>query len=110
MKVFNLSIHVRRRRAGLAARKHTAEPIQSLPLPLTGLIWMQFMPRRNLRERLILALKSSLNRLRLLMSCPPQKNHKHTLENCPIFQDHLIFAKNKKDEVIEMYISTALPS
>jgi len=40
-----LSIHVRRRRAGLAARKHTAKPIQSLLLPLAYLVGMQFMPR-----------------------------------------------------------------
>ena len=97
MQIFNLGIHVRGRSAGLATRKHTAKPIQSLPLPLAYLVGMQFMPRRNLRERLItskrlkrnLGLKSSLNRLRLLMSRPSQKDHKHTLANCPIFQDHL---------------------
>lgn len=53
MKVFNLGIHVRRRRAGLAAREYTAKPIQSLPLPQAYLVGIQFMLRRNLRERLI---------------------------------------------------------
>jgi len=53
MKVFNLGVHVRRRSAGLATCEHTAEPIQSLPLPLTYLVGMQLMPRRNLRKRLI---------------------------------------------------------
>jgi hypothetical protein len=97
MQIFNLGVHVRRGRAGLATRKHIAKPIQSLPLPVTDLIGMQSMSRCYLAERLLtpkrlkryldleIVTKSSASTHVVSSS----KDHKHTLANCPILQDHL---------------------
>jgi len=69
------------------------------------------MKIRNLWNRLValrdssatFLLKSSLDRLRSLMSHSPQKDHKYTLANYPVFQDHL----SRLEQILILITATA---